>query len=75
MDIAAKEMKKVKTFAEFFELELPSLKQPADVWEALAAGLLLDGGLTAAREVFLRLLAPFIMFFVFQLSPVLNFFE
>ena len=68
-------MKSVKTFAEFFEMVLPALKQPADIWEALAAAVLLDGGIEAVRRVYLRLLAPFLIYFVFQLAPALKFYE
>lgn len=75
MKQAAKQMKTVKTFAEFFEMELPNFKQPADIWESLAAAILLDGGVQAVRKSLLRLLSPFLVFFVFQLSPVLKYYE
>lgn len=75
MNEASRQMKRVKTFADFFETELPNFKQPADIWESLAAAILLDGGLQAVRKSLLRLFTPFLVYFVFQLAPVLKYYE
>jgi dsRNA-specific ribonuclease len=75
MDFGIKQMSQVKTFAEFFELELPNFKRPADIWESLAAAILLDGGVIALKKTLLKLLSPFLVFFVFQLAPILKYYE
>ena len=68
-------MRKIKTLAEFFDLELPSFKPAADVWESLIAAVMLDGGLKAVLNTFGKIMAPFLVYFVFELSVVLNYYE
>jgi dsRNA-specific ribonuclease len=75
MKTAIQKMKTVKTFAEFFEMELPNFKAPADIWESLAAAILFDGGMSALRNSILKLISPFLVYFVFHLAPKLKYYE